>query len=49
MKKALDGTRILDFTRALAGPYCTMMLGDIGKVTPLYHYIPQRFRRQRSG
>jgi len=27
---ALDDIRIVDITRALAGPYCTMMLGDFG-------------------
>ncbi|MHC1582989.1 MAG: CoA transferase, partial [Candidatus Syntropharchaeia archaeon] len=30
MRKPLEDVRVLDLSRILAGPYCTMLLGDMG-------------------
>ena len=30
MKLALDGIKVLDFTHVLSGPFCTLLLRDLG-------------------
>lgn len=56
-KAFLEGIRVLDFSRVLAGPLCTMYLGDMGadvvKVESLNHGDDMRvwppFRRSEDG
>ena len=44
--QALDGIRVLDFTRHMSGPYATLLLGDFGadvvKVESMPHGDPTR-------
>ncbi|MGH9763539.1 MAG: CaiB/BaiF CoA transferase family protein, partial [Blastocatellia bacterium] len=51
--QALKGIRILDLSRLLPGPYCTMMLGDLGaeviKVEDTITGDPTRWTSPRIG
>ena len=53
MNKALAGYRVLDLSRLLPGPYCTMLLGDLGadviKVEDVQTGDPSRWNQPRAG
>lgn len=44
----LDGVRVLDLTRALAGPMCTALLGDLGAEVTKVEGLPRGDSARRS-
>ena len=45
----LEGIRILDLTRQAPGPYCTMLLGDLGADVVIVEEAPGTGRRMEMG
>ena len=48
MTAPLDGVKIVDFTRVLAGPHCTKQLRDLGASVVKIETMATRWPRSRT-
>jgi CoA:oxalate CoA-transferase len=48
-RRILDGVNVLDFTRVIAGPYCSRMLADMGANVFKIDAIPESPRTRTAG